>query len=305
MREPKSLLLALLSICLVATWVYHLYDKSLYSDRLIEKVPVRDSLAIAHAIQDSLQQIYSESLAELDSTRNTADSIKDKLSVRVIELNRLKAAINGIIKNRYATQKDLERARNHINQMKTLMGEMSNENIGLEVEKTRLQATLDQLSGEMVTLQSSIDKLGKENKELSHMVNMASTFILSDMKFNVVDVRKNNKEIATDQVSKADKMIISFMVKNNILRLPSADVYMVVTNPVGRVIQNSIWNSGNFITPKGETIAYTIRDHFDYEKGDLKKIIYTITPDNFFAGDYHLKVFHNGVIIGDAIQKLQ
>ena len=164
MRDPKLLLLALLSVCLVATWVYHLYDKTLYSERLIEKVPVRDSVAIASAIRDSLQYIYSTSLAELDMEKSTADSMNEKLSSRVAELNRYKAEVSGILKNRNATKNDLERARNNINQMKTLLAEMQDENKGLETEKHRLQTTLDQLSDEMVYLQTSMEKLGKENK---------------------------------------------------------------------------------------------------------------------------------------------
>ncbi len=305
MREPKSLLLAMLSVCLVATWIYHLYDKTLYSDRLIEKVPVRDSAAIASAIRDSLQQIYLASLAELDSTRLTVDSINDKLSSRVYEINRLKAEVSDILKNRHATQNDLKRARSRISEIKILLAEMQNENTGLESEKARLQSTLDQLSGEMVSLQTSMEKLGKENKELSHMVNMASTFILSDMSFNVVDVRKNKKEVSTNQVSKADKITISFMVKNNILHLPSTEVFIMVTDPIGRVIQNPIWNSGNFITPKEGTLAFTIKERFNYEKNNSKKIIYTFAPEKFIVGQYKVQVYHNGVEIGETLLKLQ
>ncbi len=305
MREPKSLLLAMLSVCLVATWIYHLYDKTRYADRLTEKVPVRDTAAIANAVRDSLQQIYSASLAELDSTRLTVDSINEKLSSRVHELNRIKAEVSGILKNRYATQKDLQRARSRITEMKMLLAEMQDENSGLESEKIRLQSTLEQLSGEMVSLQTSIEKLGKENKELSQMVNMASTFILSDMHFNVVDVRKNKKEVSTTQASKADKMIISFVVKNNILHLPSTEVFIVITDPIGRVIQNPIWNSGNFITPKEGTLAFTIKERFDYEKNNSKKIIYTFAPEKFIAGQYKVQVYHNGVEIGETLLRMQ
>lgn len=305
MREPKSLLLAMLCLCLVATWVYHLYDKTRYSARLIEKVPIRDSAAIASAIRDSLHQIYAASLVELDSTRLTVDSINNKLSSRIYELNRLKTEVRGILKNRHATQNDLKRARSRITEIKLLLAEMQGENIELESEKARLQSTLDQLSGEVVSLQTSIENLGKENKELSSMVNLASTFVLSDLHFDVVDTRKNKKEITTTHASRADKIVIAFQVKNNILHLPSTDVYIVVTDPIGQVIQNAVWNSGNFITPKEGTIAFTIRERFNYEKSSVKKIIYTLSPGKFTTGNYTLQVYHNGVEIGRAIQKME
>src|SRR5690606_26583804 len=258
MRDPKLLLLALLSVCLVATWVYHLYDKTLYSQRLIEKIPVRDSAAIATAISDSLQQIYSASLVKLDSGKLTADLMNEKLRSRVEELNRFKAEVSTILKNRNATKKDLEKARSNINQMKILLAEMQDENKGLETEKYRLQTTLDQLSNEMVYLQTSMEKLDRENKELAQTVSMASVFVISDLVFKVVNVKRNKKETATSQVTKADKMIIHFFVKNHILHLPSTDVYLVVTDPSGLVVQNPVWNSGNFSTSKYGKLAFTI-----------------------------------------------
>jgi len=305
MRDPKLLLLALLSICLVATWVYHLYDKTLYSQRLIEKIPVRDSAAIATAISDSLQQIYSASLVKLDSGKLTADLMNEKLRSRVEELNRFKAEVSTILKNRNATKKDLEKARSNINQMKILLAEMQDENKGLETEKYRLQTTLDQLSNEMVYLQTSMEKLDRENKELAQTVSMASVFVISDLVFKVVNVKRNKKETATSQVTKADKMIIHFFVKNHILHLPSTDVYLVVTDPSGLVVQNPVWNSGNFSTSKYGKLAFTIRDHFNYEKGSSKNIVYTLAPAKFIQGEYKLQVFHNGVEIGKAIQLLQ
>ena len=305
MRDPKLLLLALLSVCLVATWVYHLYDKTLYSQRLIEKIPVRDSAAIATAISDSLQQIYSASLVKLDSGKLTADLMNEKLRSRVEELNRFKAEVSTILKNRNATKKDLEKARSNINQMKILLAEMQDENKGLETEKYRLQTTLDQLSNEMVYLQTSMEKLDRENKELAQTVSMASVFVISDLVFKVVNVKRNKKETATSQVTKADKMIIHFFVKNHILHLPSTDVYLVVTDPSGLVVQNPVWNSGNFSTSKYGKLAFTIRDHFNYEKGSSKNIVYTLAPAKFIQGEYKLQVFHNGVEIGKAIQQLQ
>lgn len=305
MRDPKLLLLALLSICLVATWVYHLYDKTLYSERLVEKIPVRDSTAIASAVRDSLQHIYSAALAELDMEKSTADSMNEKLRSRVAELNRYKAEVRGILKNRNATKKDLEKARSNINQMKVLLAEMRDENKGLETEKYRLQTTLDQLSTEMVYLQSSIEKLGKENKELAETVSLASAFVVSDLNFKIVDVKRNKKETVTSQASKADKMIVSFIVKNHIMHLPSTDIYLVITDPAKRVVQSPVWNSGNFSTVKTNSIAFTIREHFDYEKGTAKNILYTLSPGKFLAGEYMLQVFHHGVEIGKAIQQLQ
>jgi len=65
MRDIKTLLLALLSTGLVATWVYHLYDKTIYTSQKRE-VYIKDSIAVAEAVRDSLQKIYSSTKNELD-----------------------------------------------------------------------------------------------------------------------------------------------------------------------------------------------------------------------------------------------
>jgi cell division protein FtsL len=303
MKDIKPLLLMLLSGGLVATWVYHLYDKNLYSHRIVEKIPVRDSVAIADAVRDSLQMIYSASLAELDSTKTDVDSLNTQLDSQVNEITKLKKEVGDILKNRKATKADLGIARKKINQMKAILAGMKGRNLSLEQEKRQLNSTLNQLSEEMGSLKVNIEKLGKENKELAETVNAASTFIVSDLNFKIID-KRSRKEVETSDAGKADKIIFSFNVQNNIVRFPAAEVYVIITDPIGRVIQNPIWNSGNFITKTEGTKAFSIKDRFEYDKGDKKFIIYTIEPDKFIRGTYKLEAYHNGVVIGETAKRL-
>ena len=293
----------LLSGGLVATWVYHLYDKNLYSHRIVEKIPVRDSVAIADAVRDSLQMIYSASLAELDSTKTNVDSLNTQLDSQVNEITKLKKEVGDILKNRKATKADLGIARKKINQMKAILAGMKDRNLSLEQEKRQLNSTLNQLSEEMGSLKVNIEKLGKENKELAETVNAASTFIISDLNFKIID-KRSRKEVETSDAGKADKIIFSFNVQNNIVRFPATEVYVIITDPIGRVIQNPVWNSGNFITKTEGTRAFSIKDRFEYDKGDKKFIIYTIEPDKFIRGTYKLEAYHNGVMIGEATKRL-
>ncbi|MBK5270228.1 MAG: hypothetical protein JJE22_04355, partial [Bacteroidia bacterium] len=91
-RDIKPILLLLLSVGLVTTWVYHLYDKTIYSKRRIEAY-TKDSIAVADAVRDSLQKIYSNTISEmdnrLDSTRSNADSLKEELDSTLSEIYKL------------------------------------------------------------------------------------------------------------------------------------------------------------------------------------------------------------------------
>ena len=101
MRDTKSLLLILLSFGLVGTWVYHLYDKTKYSKQRTE-IYIKDSIAVAEGIQDSLHKLYSSTItnldAELDSTKSSAGQLKGGLGNKLSEINRLKAEIAAILK---------------------------------------------------------------------------------------------------------------------------------------------------------------------------------------------------------------
>src|SRR5690606_40020783 len=84
MKDIKPLLLILLSIGLVGTWVFHLYDKAQYSTQIASASTV-DSAAVERNIRDSLQQAYAQAISnldfKLDSSQITADS--DRKSTRL------------------------------------------------------------------------------------------------------------------------------------------------------------------------------------------------------------------------------
>ena len=92
MRDNKSLLLALWLVGLIITWVYHIYDKSQYSNHTRE-IFVKDSMAVAEAVSDSLRKYYTRTLDQLgveklqiDSTNNL---LKGELGQRITEINKL------------------------------------------------------------------------------------------------------------------------------------------------------------------------------------------------------------------------
>src|SRR5688572_793789 len=120
MRDIKPLLLLLLSIGLVCTWIYHIYDKTIYSQRRTE-VYIKDSAAVADAIKDSLDKIYSATISDLDSrlsySKNNADSLQVRIDGKLKEINRLKTEISGILNKQGLSKNDIGSARKKIGQL--------------------------------------------------------------------------------------------------------------------------------------------------------------------------------------------
>ena len=306
MRDIKSVLLVLLSAGLISTWVYHLYDKTIYSNRRTE-VYIKDSTAVADAIRDSLQKIYSLTITNLDvrldSTKINADSLKGQLDTKLDEIYKLRNDIGSILKNRNATRADLSNARGMIGELQQRVNELKNQNTSMEEEKKRLTDVLDQLNNDMKGLEQNIKRLGDENKTLTEKINVASIFVASEVKLTPVTV-KDQREQETNQAKKTTKFVISFNVQNNISESNEAEVVIVIVKPDGQVLQNSVWDAGSFETRNEGRKNYTLKMKFDYQKGEPKHLLFSLNADKYEKGNYNLQIYHNGVMIGKTTKTL-
>ena len=307
MRDNKSILLAFLAAGLVITWIYHIYDKSQYSNHTRE-VFVKDSIAVAEAVSDSLRIYYTRALDQLGVEKLQIDSsnssLKGELGERVTEINKLRDEISIILKRKNLSQADLTEAKTKINDLQSKIENMRRENTSLVEERTKLNGVLAQLNGEMNSLQQNMEKVSAENKDLAQKINDASVFIASEIKFAAVNVKADEKESETTQQKKANKFVTSFTLQNNILDLESAEVIVVITDTSGKSLNTEVWDAGSFETKTDGRKIYTLRVKFEYNKGEAKRLIFSLEPNSFEKGTYKLSLYHNGIRIGESSWKL-
>lgn len=301
MKDTKTVLLAMLSTGLLGTWVYHLYDKTQYTNQRKE-IYIKDSMAVARAVQDSLHKIYNKSLQsldwQLDSARFNADSLKVTLNLKLVEINRLRGEINKILKNRDASPADMILARTKISELQTLVEDMKGQKMNLEEEKQRLNETMGKLNGEINGLQENMKKLGDENKALSDKMTLAALFVASELKLSPVTL-KNDKEVETTQARKTSKLVISFTLQNNITDDNGAEVFIIITQPDGKVLTPDVWESATpMTTHSGDRKSYTRKVRFEYQKGESKQLTFSINADAYSPGAYSLQLYHKGHKIG-------
>ena len=300
MKDIRSSLLLMLSVGLIGTWIYHLYDKTHYSQQRHE-IYIKDSAAVADGIRDSLQKIYSATITGLDTqlvaTKTTAESLKSQLDRKLGEIYKLRTDINGILKNRNATRKDLEVARQMINELQQKVNELKDQNTSMEEEKIRLTQVLEQLDQDMKGLESNVKRLDEENKQLTEKIQLANVFVASEIKFYAVTV-KNQKEQETNQAKKASKFILSFAVQNHFTENKAADMFIVVKQPDNKILKFDVWDFGTFETRNEGKKDYTLKIHFGYEKGESKQLLYSLNADSYENGTYSMQIYHNGIRIG-------
>jgi chromosome segregation ATPase len=97
-----------------------------------------DSIELANRVRDSLQKSYSATIStldvQLDSSKNTSDSLHTELSIKqaqlankVNEVNKLKSEITGILKNPKSTNTELTIARQKMNELEVIVQDLRNE----------------------------------------------------------------------------------------------------------------------------------------------------------------------------------
>ncbi len=290
MKDAKPLLLLLMAIGLIATWIYHLYDKNEYSKRRTE-VYIKDSAAIADGIRDSLTRMFSSTIRDLDqqldSSRQQSDSLQGDLQQKLHAIQQLRTDIAGLLKKGKTSPADLEQARKKIRELQDRVEELRSRNRSLEEEKDRLSGLLDQLSNEVRSMEQNMRRLDSDNHRMALQINAAATFIASDINIAAIDVR-GTREHATSQARKTDAINVSFVLQNLVSSYASTPVFVKLIDPKGKVLPGDA----------GE--GFTRRLIVNYEKGERKEMGFSYTlNENAVIGTYQLQIWHNNLLVGE------
>ena len=306
MRDNKSVLLALLAGGLIITWVYHIYDKSQYSNHTKE-VLVKDSSAITRAISDSLRVFFIHTLDQLDPGKIQIDSSAGKFSdsvwmQKLVAINQLRRDIRHSLEQKDISQENLSAVKIKIDTLQLRMIELEKEEITLN-ENKKPDDELTRLSNDGAPLQNKKEQPG-DSKIKSKKTNALSLFVASVIRFAAYKVQPDNKEVETTQQDEANKFISSFTVRNNITGFQNAEIIVVVSDPSGKAVNPEVWDAGSFETKNEGRKIYTRKVRFEYNKGEPKHLTFSLEPENFEKGTYKLSLYHNGIRIGVSSWKL-
>ena len=113
---------------------------------------------------------------------------------------------------------------------------------------------------------------------------------------------KNDKEQETTSAKKTNKLVVTFALQNNVNEYDNAEVYVVITQPDGKLLTPDAWESSSSIETHGEgKKRYTRKIKFEYQKGETKRLVFSLNADDYQKGNYNLQVYHNGYMIGQTI----
>jgi len=301
-NNTKNILIGVLAAGLLGTWGYFLYDKN----KSGEQIQVSQTQAnTAMTARDSIQLLYNDALTRLDSITGNNNNLQGQLGSRQTEISKLKNEINSILRKKNATQAELARAKQLITQLNDKIANLEAENARLSGENQQLASANTQLTTEKQTLQTNLQTTTTEKEELASTVDVASTFSASNFQIKPVNEKRNGKEKETTKAKRVDKLVVSFDVENRIARSGPADMYVIVTDPGGKVVSDASMGSGTLNTRNDGEKPYTLKTTINYEQGTRKNVEVPVRQNSFQTGDYKIEIYQNGFKIGEGVRSLK
>lgn len=285
--------LLVVSLVLICTWFYFFFRDKDQENNSTAAFLAKDSIFRSTQKRDSLQKLYKTSLGMVDTSfealNQMPDSLKADFDSRLSEFYKLRNEIASLLKNKSANG-DLELARQKIGLLQQKIDELKNRTSRVEDENKRLNAILQQLTQELKGREQA-KHLQTELKPVVEKTGITPVFLITDMR---VQAMGSNGE--TSQAKETEQISGSINLKNQSAGISPAEIFVVVIQPDGKVLQGSAWETGSFETREGKKI-YSSRIVFDYTKGESRKLNFSVRGEEFENGNYQVQVYHNGGVV--------
>jgi hypothetical protein len=279
MKDTRNILLVIVSLCLVGTWVYHLYDKNKYANDNV-LIPVKDSLAEQTKVNDSLRVAYNGLLQQIDSSRSTTtvDTAAVTIDSSINAIDSLRNEIAAILAINNITKEDLRRAEEKIKQL-----------------QQRLTSTVSTPVTSSPEIKTQTSPATNRVETISKPIAEEPVFTASAISFRAI---QTGKDQITANADATGYFSIACTVQNPTASFTDTEVYMALIDPSGDVVQDDPWQSGMLTTAASDRIPYTRKTKLSYAKGDAKRIAMNLKLAAYDKGMYSVQFYHNGVRIG-------
>ena len=293
--------LLLISTVMVFTALYHFYYKLPVQTSVpaVAEAALKDTIAKNNLPVDSFVKSLASANrvvdAYIDSARRNTDSLKRDLDSKLDDFYRLRNEIKSLFEDSVVNAGTVA-GNQRIRELQEKIAALRFINMDVERENKRLNALLNQLKKEKQEnkpqpLSYRVSNITATNKEES-----TPAFLLYDLKFSAIQV-KDGQEQETNKWEQTEKLAGIFKLKNQSIDNRDAEVMVVVLQPDGKVMQQSAWETGTFDTPDGKKV-YSKKIRFEYNKGEPKQLRFSLDAEKYERGNYILKIYHKGRLIG-------
>ncbi len=303
MKESKSLLLVLLALAIVATWIYHIYDKKEYRKQAkVVYVPETPVKPRKDSLKTELLEIVSDS----------AKGVEAKLEGIVI----LRNEISRMLDDPNLSRTDLHKAGEKIKILQQNLSALSTQTDSLTKEIAKAtEDSLKKLNSKQIAKDTQTAKtkpalvkqqlkpdnrktIDSSRKDILPVYNAELTFRACELSIRALNELEPNQRESTSDARKTKYIAVSFVVWNNAMSFNNTAIYLVLTDPAGNVIQDDLWEAGITRTRNDGQVRFTRKINIEYSKGDTKKVEVSIPTQKLSRGSYKVLLYHNTQFIG-------
>ncbi|HLV41005.1 MAG TPA: hypothetical protein VKY37_01905 [Brumimicrobium sp.] len=242
-----------------------------------------------------LKQDFQQMLATYDQLIEKDASKSDSLQIQKDSINVLLASLKD---NRNRSYYEIGKLKKRNEQLRQIMNRYLVTIDSLNTLNVDLTSRLDKTSSALDETQSERDELRKQNDQNAELLTRGAK--LNAFNFNSEAVRYQTFGGSTKAVNRAGRAEVlssTFTIgENKIARVGNKIIYMQITDPNGQVI----YRRPNDITQvAGSEILYTGKREINYQ-GQLidMTIVYNLEGNEIPSGNYVVKIFADGALIG-------
>ncbi len=303
-KDNRGLIYGILIAALLGTWGYIIYDKS-KTKEVIQQKDVQYTML--DSSKNQVQKEYEDALLRLDAMTGANTKLDSLVKTRDKEIDQVKSRIQTLVRKQNATAADMAEARGLIKQLNGKIDGYVAEIERLQGENQTLTTEKNTLTTQKTELEQNLSTTQGEKKAAEEKVDIGSTLHASNFRIAAINEKTGGKEKATSTAKRADKFRISFELDENLIA-PSGqkDLYVLVTDPAGKMVSEQSLNSGTFTTRKDGEKQFTNKITVDYEQGAKKSVSFDLKQaDKYQPGAYKVEVYHNGFKIGENTVQLK
>lgn len=302
-KDNKNLIIIVLSIIILGSWAYLLYQKN-ESEKII--IQYQKEYAFIDSSKSDLERSYNDALGRLDSLSTYNNELEGKLNTNNSEIEQLKGKIGSLMKKQRLSESEKKQAASLIKELNEKINGLEQEVARLNAENQQLNTNLTSEKQKSAQLSTDLQTTTTAKQDLEKKVDVASTLNASNIAITPIDERKGGKEKATTTAKRVDKLVISFDVDNRIAPGGTTNVYVCITGPDGNPIAVEALGSGRFQTREDGEKLFTSKVNVDIETGKKKHVEFAWKQNSSFqTGNYKIEVYHNGFKIGENVVTLK
>ena len=302
-KDNRGIIYGVLIAALLGTWGYIIYDKSKTKEVIQQKDVQYASL---DSVRNQLMTDYQAAEIRLDKMTSENSRLDSLVKTRDKDVDVMRSRIKTLINKQGATAADLAEARKLINQLNGKIEEYVQEIERLKGENQTLTTANETLTTEKQQLSDTLVATQTVKKDLEGKVDVGSTLNASNFQIAAINQKSSGKEVTTTKAKKADKFRITFDVENRLATTGTKDLYVVVTNPDGKVVTEDGLGSGTFTSREEGDKTFTNKVSVDYEQGKRKSVSFDLKQtEKYKPGTYKVDVYQNGFKIGDGTVTLK